>query len=417
MLRLQPGALFLDPGAAARDAAGKDISARVCVTGDTVTTATQYAHLGSCLEILSAAMRQHHHHHHHHHEHHKQHHHDLLERPQSGFYEITRWVDIGGGGGRGGRQPLRLRVHCDMETDGGGYTFYPMADGSKTWHTDTWGKGGGGSGGGVGGGTVAGTDGCATVGLRVVVPRTRAHWRSLLGLYGPRFFRVVPGIFGVAAGNFSAWAMSSGTAHVARTWRAIDGGSWWLRDTPFSQPSGNYEPGCWLGLRGVGAPADGGGSGTIWRAELEDLEETEETATAQGGGATAGGARYRTAHTFAAGAVPALPAGWELQFDDNDCQYSAKDYVCSTNDKDPAMPMPLPATARAPGNGATPAPAQPRQPRPAAEGTYILSYTVTDETGRAQCAPKFRTVVVSGARAAPNRTAAAASSVLESGGW
>ena len=53
----------------------------------------------------------------------------------------------------------------------------------------------------------------------------------------------------MAAGDYRSFAMNSQTPQVAKNWRAVDGGGWWLRDTPFAKPSGHYLPGCWLPMR------------------------------------------------------------------------------------------------------------------------------------------------------------------------
>jgi hypothetical protein len=284
-----------------------------------------------------------------------------------------------------------------METDGGGYTMLAVRNGPRTRRLA-------GSGSDVdaaaasapGGGGY--TDGCTARGLRLAVPRTRAHFGAMLSRFGLRYFRVVPGIFGIAAGNFSAWAMNSGTAHVARTWRAIDGGSWWLRDTPYSQPSGDYVPGCWLGLvdpffnemdgttaadAATAAAREGDASA------LADSDNDDAAAVAAAASAPRGERHYE--------ALLRDPSA-QLAFDDDGCEYSATDYVCSTNDKDPAVPFEmwlaqLPegresmlAPPRAGGGGGAKA---------AVAGDYVISYRVRNRQGVPQCEVLRRTVIVS----------------------
>lgn len=31
-------------------------------------------------------------------------------------------------------------------------------------------------------------------------------------------------------------------------WQALDGKQWWIRDTVFTEPNGDYTAGCWLAL-------------------------------------------------------------------------------------------------------------------------------------------------------------------------
>merc|ERR1719247_585392 len=71
--------------------------------------------------------------------------------------------------------------------------------------------------------------------------------------------------------------MKSSVSQVSTNWKAIDGGSWFIRDTPFTEPDGHYQPGCWLSMDG-------------W---------------------TKG----------------------DYKFDDSNCDFSVTNYICSTNDK------------------------------------------------------------------------------------
>ena len=208
-------------------------------------------------------------------------------------------------------------------------------------------------------------DGCEARGLRLVVPRSRAHFGAMLARYGFRYFRIVPGVYGTTPGDYTKWPMNSASPHVASKWRAIDGGSWWLRDTPYAQPSGNYIPGCWLGLLDPLFGTD---------AAVSDPNE-----------------RYRAlAPADANTSLSLLP---QLQFDDNECAYNADDYICSTNDKDPTVPFAtwlaeLPATSM---SGVL----QPPGEKFARPGKYKITYSVRNSRHISQCTTVSRIVIVS----------------------
>jgi hypothetical protein len=125
-----------------------------------------------------------------------------------------------------------LSVWCDMTTDGGGYTYYPVDNGVDTSRYDQ-------------------ANSCTAVGLQMVVPRTLAHLNALYAKYTMTYFQIVPGVYGLAAGNYTNCAMNSTDATCAANWKAIDGGAWFALKDPFSEPNGDYTPGCWLGTTGT----------------------------------------------------------------------------------------------------------------------------------------------------------------------
>ena len=188
----------------------------------------------------------------------------------------------------------------------------------------------------------------------------------MLARYGFRYFRIMPGVYGDSAGDYSAWAMNSASPHVATNWHAIDGGSWWLRDTPYSQPSGNYEPGCWLGLLD---PLFATGAAT------SDPDE-----------------RYSALLSARPGAKA------ELEFDDNGCTFQATDYVCSTNDKDPTVPFAM-WLARASDDDSSALAAAQRQGAGAEHtgarpGRYKITYQVHNSRGIPQCEAAVSRLVI-----------------------
>jgi hypothetical protein len=140
--------------------------------------------------------------------------------------------------GPGGNAPLV--VTCDMTTDGGGYTYYAVTGGISTSRYDQ-------------------PNSCTAIGLNIVVPRTLAHLTAMYAAYGSGYFAVVPGVYGLAAGNYSGCALNSSDATCAANWKAIDGGAWFVKSVPYSEPNGDYTPGCWLsansGVDGTGFTA------------------------------------------------------------------------------------------------------------------------------------------------------------------
>lgn len=130
-----------------------------------------------------------------------------------------------------------ITVYCDMTTDGGGYTMYSVTGGKISFRTTD-------------------ANSCTDVGLKLIIPRTKAHLGAMWKKYGATYFTAVPGISGKAAGVYTGCAMNSGDATCGANWVAQDQGAWFLRDGAYTEPNGDYTPGCWLGVT-TGLDANG----------------------------------------------------------------------------------------------------------------------------------------------------------------
>ena len=140
--------------------------------------------------------------------------------------------------------PNALQMYVDMTEDGGGYDFYPITAGpSATYITDA--------------------NGGTPLGLDIVYPRSKYHWRAMSnavnvmiaankaggGSYG-NFFTTAYAVTrstntgNAGSNNYSYKAMRSsdyGGASNAPDWNVKDNGGWWLRDDiTYTEPNGDY---------------------------------------------------------------------------------------------------------------------------------------------------------------------------------
>jgi hypothetical protein len=133
--------------------------------------------------------------------------------------------------------PQPVQMYVDMVEEGGGYDFYPITSGiaHSYWYAPHSGT---------------------PLGLDMVYPRSKYHWRAMrnfvtnvVGSSDYTYFQYVTGIYGLAAGNYTAQNMRDPYFYGsgAPVWRVKDGGRWWLRDTPYTEPNGDYAPNGFLG--------------------------------------------------------------------------------------------------------------------------------------------------------------------------
>ena len=92
-------------------------------------------------------------------------------------------------------------------------------------------------------------DSCKDFGLNIVIPRSRRHWSMLLSRY-PRstrdYFTTIPGIMKPSNKGIASNVPMNSKHRGIGDFQAIDGGPWWLRDTSYSEPNGDYSAYCWL---------------------------------------------------------------------------------------------------------------------------------------------------------------------------
>jgi hypothetical protein len=152
------------------------------------------------------------------------------------------------------KMPNPLQMYVDMTEEGGGYDFYPIQNGTSVWTVF----------GDVAGANSPNNDGIE-LGLDLWYPRSPQHWRAavnfvsdVLGETGTnfqRYFRTAGPVYrdnstDSGAGDDVNYSTSGGNPQVMRNpiyygtgavdWKVPDGGRWWLRDTTFSEPNGDY---------------------------------------------------------------------------------------------------------------------------------------------------------------------------------
>lgn len=161
----------------------------------------------------------------------------------SGFY----WI-------KSPTMPNALQMYVDMVQESGGYDFYPITGGTAI---STYGS----------------THSGMALGLDLVYPRSPQHWqamnnyvRNVRGDSSNAFFatvyvvyRMPGGSSGSRGGNYTSVIMRDPRFYGSGTedWRTGDGGRWWLRNTTFSEPNGDYGERVFLGGYTFGAYSGG----------------------------------------------------------------------------------------------------------------------------------------------------------------
>jgi len=88
-------------------------------------------------------------------------------------------------------------------------------------------------------------------GTKIFSPRTRSDWNTFLASAGPLnspnwIVDVTRGSSG--CGGCTKTAMNS-KEDMQSSWLTSDGSPWWLRSTTYSEPNGDYDANCYLGLK------------------------------------------------------------------------------------------------------------------------------------------------------------------------
>ncbi len=141
--------------------------------------------------------------------------------------------------------PNALQMYVDMVQEDGGYDFYPITGGTST---NLYGNNHSGH----------------ALGLDIIYPRSPQHWQAMrnyvsnvLGDTGNAFFQTCYCVYrtttttgGSRGGNYTGVIMRDPRFYGTGTedWRTGDGGRWWLRNSTFGEPNGDYQARAYLGL-------------------------------------------------------------------------------------------------------------------------------------------------------------------------
>lgn len=150
--------------------------------------------------------------------------------------------------------PNALQMYVDMTEEGGGYDFYNITGGTSVNFL-----------------TPTSTHSGYVLGLDLVYPRSKYHWRAMhnyvrgvIGSADNTYFATTYAVIretggtgaGSSGGNYTSQVMRDARYYGSGTydWQVPDGGRWWLRDTTFGEPNGDYGANGFLGGYGMANP-------------------------------------------------------------------------------------------------------------------------------------------------------------------
>ena len=96
-------------------------------------------------------------------------------------------------------------------------------------------------------------------GWKIWSPRNKQDWTAVYNAMGnniknyPRAPNLIVDVTSGASGcgGCKYYAMRSNVSEQGSWWKTSDGSPWWLRDTPFGEPNGDYWANRYLGISGV----------------------------------------------------------------------------------------------------------------------------------------------------------------------
>jgi len=183
--------------------------------------------------------------------------HLIQQRPDisNGFYWIHNEL-----------MPNPLQMWVDTTFDGGGYDFYAAGGDSddnfdnsdyRVSHGDSR----------------TGTE--ESLGLEIIYPRSPNHWRAMYNYVSTqlgeqlnqRFNGHVGKIFRPTSRNAGSQGSGDYVGQIMRSpmyygsgaqdWQVPDGGRWWLRNSTYTEPNGDYDEGSPLARRNIDNPYNG----------------------------------------------------------------------------------------------------------------------------------------------------------------
>ena len=140
-----------------------------------------------------------------------------------------------------------LEMYVDMYRDNGGYDFYRYTEATSCNY-------------------VTQSTGASTLGLDIFYPRSKMHWAAIYNFVVnvsnstiANDVKTVGAVYSTRENvNYSSTVMRDSRYYTSGTtdWKVPDDGKWYIRDTTYSEPNGDYKANAFLGLGSLNFEGD-----------------------------------------------------------------------------------------------------------------------------------------------------------------